>query len=36
MPDQFSEVTTTGYGSRIVNSITGIIIGIIKSVTPQK
>lgn len=29
MPDQFTETTTTGYGSRIVNSIKGVVFGII-------
>lgn len=29
MPDQFREVTTTGYGGRIVNSIKGVVIGLI-------
>ena len=29
MPDSFSETTTTGYGSRIVNSIKGVVIGLI-------
>ncbi len=29
MPDRFTEVTTVGYGSRIVNSIGGIVIGFI-------
>ena len=29
MPDQFTSTTTTGYGSRIVNSIKGVVIGII-------
>jgi len=29
MPDQFTEVTTTGYGKRIMNSIGGIIFGVI-------
>jgi len=29
MPDRFTTTTTTGYGSRIVNSIKGIVIGII-------
>lgn len=29
MPDQFTDVTTTGYGGRIVNSIKGVVIGLI-------
>ena len=29
MPDSFSSTTTTGYGSRIVNSIKGVVIGLI-------
>jgi uncharacterized membrane protein YuzA (DUF378 family) len=29
MPDRFTEVTRTGYGSRIVNSIKGVVFGII-------
>ncbi len=29
MPDHFTEVTTTGYGKRITNSIGGIIFGLI-------
>jgi len=29
MPDQFTETTTTSYGSRIVNSIKGVVIGFI-------
>ena len=29
MPDSFSETTTTGYGGRIVNSIKGVVIGLI-------
>jgi hypothetical protein len=29
MPDQFTEVITTGYGKRILNSIAGVIFGII-------
>ncbi len=29
MPDQFTESTTTGYGSRIIGSIKGIVIGFI-------
>ena len=29
MPDQFTDVTTTGYGGRIINSIKGVIIGLI-------
>ena len=29
MPDQFTTTTTTGYGSRIVNSIKGVVIGFI-------
>lgn len=29
MPDQFTEVTTTGYGSRIVSSIQGVVAGFI-------
>jgi hypothetical protein len=29
MPDQFTDVTTTGYGGRIINSIKGVVIGLI-------
>ncbi|MBI2669815.1 MAG: TMEM43 family protein [Candidatus Yanofskybacteria bacterium] len=29
MPDKFTDVTTTGYGGRIVNSIKGVVIGLI-------
>src|SRR3989344_1779816 len=29
MADQFTDVTTTGYGSRIINSIKGVVIGLI-------
>jgi hypothetical protein len=29
MPDKFTEVTTTGYGKRIMDSIGGIVIGLI-------
>lgn len=29
MPDQFTEVTTTGYGQRIINSIKGVLVGLI-------
>lgn len=29
MPDQFSTTTTTGYGNRIMNSIMGVVIGLI-------
>ncbi len=29
MPDKFTEVTTTGYGSRIVNAVKGVILGLI-------
>lgn len=29
MPDRFTEVTRTGYGNRIVNSIKGVVFGII-------
>jgi len=29
MADQFTQVKTTGYGSRIMNSITGVLIGIV-------
>src|SRR3990172_10839865 len=29
MPDSFSETTTTGYGGRIINSIKGVVIGLI-------
>lgn len=29
MADQFTDVTTTGYGGRIVNSIKGVVIGLI-------
>lgn len=29
MPDQFTDVTTTGYGGRIINSINGVVIGLI-------
>jgi hypothetical protein len=28
MPNEFKEVTTTGFGSRILNSIVGVIVGI--------
>lgn len=29
MPDQFTDVTTTGYGGRKINSIKGVVIGLI-------
>src|SRR3989344_7236300 len=29
MPDSFTETTTTGYGSRIINSIKSVVIGLI-------
>jgi len=29
MPDQFTDVTTAGYGGRIINSIKGVVIGLI-------
>lgn len=29
MSDQFTDVTTTGYGGRIINSIKGVVIGLI-------
>jgi hypothetical protein len=29
MPDQFTQTTTTGYGSRIINSIKGVVLGIL-------
>ena len=29
MPNSFSQITTTGYGNRIVNSIKGAVIGLI-------
>jgi hypothetical protein len=29
MPDSFSQITTTGYGNRIVNSLKGVVIGLI-------
>jgi len=29
MADQFTDVTTTGYGGRIINSIKGVVIGLI-------
>lgn len=29
MPDQFTETTTTGYGKRIVNSLIGVVVGLI-------
>lgn len=29
MPDSFSETTTTGYGSRIIQSIKGVVIGLV-------
>lgn len=29
MPDQFTETVTTGYGSRIMNSIKGVVVGFV-------
>lgn len=29
MPDKFTDVTTTGYGGRIINSIKGVVVGLV-------